>query len=371
MNKSRVGHIKNHIKPTLGLLTGFIYYWLINHTTLTEIDRNFVGFVLMFPLVALQIKWPSKNILLWTLSLLIPFTLIYALCGDHVAEMGASYKAYTTPWATLRVLFYLCMLSGFIVFVFYCTAIEEKRWSFPYTTLFQEAWLIILKLCFSIVFVVLTMGFFFLISVLFKLINITFVEDVVKSALFHQVMMPFLFGIAFMILDDKEELIQKIRSLLLALCKFLYPIFVVVSILFLAVLPFSAQSFQEICGFSVFLSSLNILLFNGIFQDGIESRPYGSWVCKLIYVAMFMLCFYAVAVIPYPWLQMNDSKTNPGLFLLSEITVIFLALYHLSYCVSIVFSKKSWLSLVKTSNKIMAIVIAITYLLLSTPYSTF
>ena len=355
------------IRPMLGLLQGSIFYFLIYHLSLRHVDMLFVAFVMIFPLFALQIKLPEKSTFFLALKILIPMTLVYGFTGYYLADALASNVPYTTNWATYYLLAFQCCVSGFIIFVFYCTAMREKRLFFPYTTLFDEAWQVILKLFFGAILVYLTWGLFSIAAYLFILIGLPVLLDIVRSKAFVCIMLPCFFGIAMTILEENEGILTKMRNILLAFCKFLYPIFVVISVIFLAVIPFSSTKFSDIWLVSVLLSLLNIVLFNGIFQAGFDEPPYSRWFCRLIYTSMLLICFYSLYVVQFPWEVMRHYGFKSSAFLL-QVFVIILALYQLCYCFAISFSKRPWLSMVKVSNTSLALIVALLYLVMAMPW---
>ncbi len=355
------------IRPTLGLLQGCILYFLIYRTSLNYIDMLFTAFVLTFPLFALQMKLPKRNTLFLALKIVIPMTLLYGLTGYYLANEITSSIPYTTASGTYYLLSIQCALSGFIVFVFYCTAIQEKCFSFPYTTLFDEAWQVILKFFFGAILVYLTWGLFLIAAQLFTLINMPHILDLVTSRPFLCIILPCFFGIAMTILQESEGVLTKMRTILLAFCKFLYPVFVVISISFLVLVPFSSTKFSDIWMVSVLLSLLNILLFNGVFQAGFERPPYARWFCNFIYTSMLLTFFYSFYVLQFPWETMNHYGFKPSAFFL-QVFISILALYQLCYCLAIFFSKTAWLTMVKLSNTILALTVATLYLVMAMPW---
>lgn len=355
------------IRPTLGFAQGCIIYYLLFHTRFDLVYILVAAFVLTFPLLSLQLKLPARNSLYFALTILIPITVIYGLAGFSLAKQLVLSQSYTKEWLTIYLLSLQCAISGFIVFVFYCTALHERRLVFPYSTLFHEAWQVLLKLLFGVFLVQLTWGLCFLAAHLFHLLAIQFVLNIVQSKAFHYIMLPCFFGMAMTVLEEYDDVLTKMRNILLAFCKFLYPLFVVMSLSFLLVIPFSSKKFADIWMVSPLMSLINIFLYNGIFQAGLIQPPYSRWFRKIIYVTMLLLVIYALYVLQFPWEVIHNYGFKTYAFLL-EIFIIILAGYQLNYCLAIFFSKTPWMSLVKCSNTIMALFVAILYLALALPW---
>ncbi|WP_025386240.1 pentapeptide repeat-containing protein [Legionella oakridgensis] len=215
--------------------------------------------------------------------------------------------------------------------------------------------------------VTLTMGLCTLAALLFQLLDIPFIQKIVFSPAFFYIMPPFFFGIAMTILHQYEQILTKLRNILLAFCKFLYPIFVVICLAFLLAIPFANRAFADFWPVIVVLSAFNILLFNGIFQAGLDKEPYVHWFCYLIYACFILSALYSLFVLKYPWLEMWNYGMTP-LALLLLIALIIHALYNVSYSLAIFFSQKPWLSMIKPVNTMLALFIAVVYLILALPW---
>lgn len=350
------------IRPALGLLQGCILYLIMFHTQLSHAAMIAAAIILTFPLFALQVKLPQKNSLILGLSILLPMSLVYGFAAYYLIEALASSVSYVTSLLAIQ-----CGVSIFVLFIFYCVAVEERRFLFPYATLFSEAWQVILKLFLSKILVMVTWGLFILAGLLFQLLNINFVHDIVVSNAFRLVMLPCFFGISLTILLQYEEILTKLRNILLAFCRFLYPIFIVISLSFMVVIPLANKKFDELWPVTIFLSLLNIILFNGIFQGGLTKPPYARWFCGLLYANMILATLYSLYVLKFPWLALSTEDYKPDQFLLL-LNLALLALYNLSYSIAIFASKKPWLSSVKLSNTALALLIALLYLCLALPW---
>lgn len=350
------------IRPALGLLQGLIVYYLFTRAQLTDATLVSALIILTFPLFALQVKLPSKDTVVMGISFLIVMALVYGYAGYHLLF---SEKGVANPLAP--VLATQCVVSAFIIFVFYCVAMQEKRLVFPYITLFSEAWQIVLKLFLGQILVTLTWGLFWLAALLFDLIGIPFVRTFVDSKEFLFIMPPLFFGIAMTILHHYEDILTKFRNILLAFCQFLYPIFVIISLCFLFAIPFSHRAFSGFWQIIAIVSIINIILFNGIFQAGFDKPPYSAWFCKLIYLSIIMTFGYSLYVLRFPLTSMYEHGFEADAFL-SMTLLVFLTLYNFCYSLAIFFSKKPWLSMVKICNTLLALLIAILYLVLALPW---
>jgi hypothetical protein len=350
------------LKPLFGLLQGLATYILIRYLDFSNATTFFAIIIITFPLFALQIKLPSRQNLLFGLGIIMAIALIYGITAYQlIKNITLHPQSYISGLLALQ-----CAYSAFIAFIFYCVMVEEEGFRFPYSTLFTEAWQVVIKLILGTLLVLLTWGLCQLASLLFGLLEITQVHDVVYSEAFFYIMLPFFFGIAMFLLHSQEELMTKMRTILLAFCKFLYPIFAVISLCFFAVVPFAKIHFSDFWQVTLLLSSLSIILFNGVFQAGSKQSPYSRVWTLVIYAALIITTVYSFFIIKFPLLSLHQSGFSADYFLLIIILLI-LATYNLCYSLAIFFSKKPWLSLVKPANTLIAVVVAALYLVLAQP----
>jgi len=350
------------IRPALGLLQGCIIYLLFNFTNFNIPSKVSLAFLLTFPLFALQIKLPKKNTMGLALSILAALTIVFSLYAYYLLNSLTSIESFFTTLVAVQ-----CSISAFIFYIFYCVAAEEGRISFCYSALFSESWQVILKLFFGNLLVLLICKLFSLAALLFISINMDIIHQIVISNEFFYIMIPFFFGISMTILSDHEDILTQFRDILLAFCKVLYPIFIVISLSFLLISPFTNIPFVEFWKIMPFLSLINILLFNGIYQGGLDKAPYSPILCKLIYANMFIAFGFSLYLLKFPLATVHSLGLKPDSFLIITYLSI-IAIYHLFYCLAVLFSKKPWLSMLKILNTIMALFIATLFLLLALPW---
>ena len=346
--------MNNLIRPALGLLQGFIILWLLNVSPLGIPGTVTAAIVLTFPLFALQVKLPKRSSLLIGLGILFTMAVVYGYTYYHLCIALENLNALAA------ILTVQCSISAFIFFIFYCVAVEEQGFHFPYATLFSEAWQVVLKLFFGKVLVIALWGLCVLASLLFRLLDISIIHDIVTSKPFLCLMTPFFFGIAMTMLHQYEDVLTTCRNILLAFCRILYPVLAIISIIFLVILPFASTDFAGFWQIIILLSLLNLVLFNGIYQSGLDTPPYSQTVCIVIYTSIVLNLLYSLYILKFPWELLNGTEGTAAFVLLSSLVI--LALYNLSYTLAIFLSPKPWLSLIKTSNKSLALLLASMYL---------
>lgn len=349
------------LRPLLGFTQGFITYLIITQAHLTGAGTVFALIALTFPLWGLQIKLPSQKMLFLGVGILILMGLVYGYAAYHLIHMMQASNSFLPYLLASQGL-----TSAFILFVFYCVIMEEEEVHFPYLTLFSESWQLILKILLGQFLVYLTWGLFILAAKLFELLGISLIANLVFSKPFTYIMLPFFFGIAMTILTHYEELLTKLRNILLAFCRFLYPIFVVISLSFLLVIPFAHKALGDFWPVIAGLSIINIMLFNGIFQAGFTLSPYARWFSILIYVSFIIFALYSLYILRFPLTDMHNYGFKPEIFLLF-LQLLFLFAYHFCYSLAVFLSTKPWLSMIKNVNTTIALIMALIYLILALP----
>ncbi len=345
--------------PLLGLLQGLLTYLWLSYPNPVPTDTLHwtLLFIIQFPLFALQLKLPGKNITIG-IGIITILTLVYGALAYHlIDDMLHLNNPEIAASLSLQ-----CALSLFIFYVFYCVIVEENRFAFPYTTLFNEFWQIPIKLFLGSILVSLTSGLCLLAATLFKLLDLPIVDDIVTSQPFRSITPPFFFGIAMCLLQYQTALITKLRSIALVFCKFLYPIFIVICTAFLLIFPFTSSTLSSLWGIIILLGLLHLLLLNGVFQAGQVPSPYPNWFLGVIYLFFVLLSGYTFFTLSFPWNKWQAATTFLSIPLLELIGILILLFYHFGYVVAIFRSKGGWLSLIKPINTYLALGLAILYL---------
>ncbi len=342
------------LKIIFGLFVGLISYQIFEYHPFTDPIAAFTFITLTLPLLLLQIKLPSRQTVAFSIPFLIGMGLIYGYIHyrlfNHVID-GCSFALWPNA-----------MTSAFIISIFYFVALEERCVAFPYQGLFNEAWKTILKLLLGTLFSLLIWGLFSFAAMLSDILTIQVIHEMVYSSEFSWIMPPVFFGIAMFALDSHEAILVKLRDILLVFCRYLYPLAVVISLLFLFVAPFSPKSISEFWKMIPVICSLNIVLFNGVFQAGQSKSPYATWFTPLIGASFIVMSVYSLYILRFPVSQAIEHGLDARHFLLIEALII-LALYNIGYSAAWISNKEPWLGLVKHTNKYLALMMAVIYLI--------
>ncbi|MFY7698483.1 MAG: pentapeptide repeat-containing protein [Legionella sp.] len=351
-------------RPIVGLIQGIIIYYFLYCNQLSD-EIKLAGLVITsFPLFALQLKLPNKNNWLLAITLLIPMAIAYSYAALYLLTVTAILDNYV---ATL--LAGQCVISAFIVTIFYCVSMDDHQYSpsSVYAMLFHQTWEIILKIVLGSLLLSFFWGLSALAALLFEILDITFISRIISSKEFYSITPTVVFGMGMSILNEKEFILYRFRQIILAFCKLAYPIYVIITTSFLLLFPFSSQTLADFWPLIILLNIVNIILFNNIFQEGLNQQPYRPWFANIICLCLLLSGGYSLYILKFAKYQLLDHDLTPS-HLLIAIALALNALYGLGYIVAIFINNKPWMNLVKSINISLAILIACLYLGLSLPW---
>lgn len=205
---------------------------------------------------------PRKTLTLWLLAA----TLIAAGLGLH-----DSWRNVDSHYPS--ALLWLFGAGGyFIAHVMVLAGAAEQRFIANYPGYFDNAWKLGIQIQFSVLFVgglwlVLSLG-----AGLFKLIGLSFLQNLFKEIWFDLPVTVFAFAVAMHLTDVRPAIVQGIRNLLLVLLSWLLPLTVLIVGGFLASLSFTglAHLWDTKHATALLLTTMAalVILINAAFQNG-------------------------------------------------------------------------------------------------------
>ena len=229
------------VLAAVGLVQGLVYYLAHEFWPDTTTPRALVAAALFFTTglsLTNHLAWTGKDIkrLLFVGSVA---PLVFALVALWVwLQVPTEDVPYRSDALRLPGSLFSAILSLFILLpgiqVFQATGSR----SFPYTELFRRYW--------DNIFVLMTAGFvmgaFWMVillwSELFKLIDVTFFDDVFTHAAFVSMGLSVVFSYGVALGREWEKLTATIRSVLFTVLKALMPLLAVIALLFMVSLFF-------------------------------------------------------------------------------------------------------------------------------------
>ena len=247
--------------------------------------------------------------------------------------------------------------------------VSGKR-EYRYVDLFHYSWNNFYILAIGGLLVGAFWSIIFLWYELFKLIDVTFFEDVFTHAAFVSMSLTTVFGYGVALGREREKIINTLRGITIAVFRTLMPLLALIALLFLVSLPFTGlQPLWDTGHASAVLISLvglTILFFNGIYQDGTGDPPYDRRVRIGVSAAIVSLPIFTAIAFYALTLRIGQYGLTPSraygiLFTLAA------ALYAIGYAIAVFRRRGAWMETVQQVNMGMSWVVVACVIAIHSP----
>ncbi|MEX1033822.1 MAG: DUF4153 domain-containing protein [Cellvibrionaceae bacterium] len=318
-------------------------------------------------LLSLETGDQWKRIVPWV----VPFTLVAGVLGYYTGGqvLPEPYIGYSN----------VAMVFGFTLAIatFKALMYAQQRATgepFQYSFLFQFSWRNFLILGLSLLFTLAVWGILMLWGALFEVININFFMDLFTERWFYYPALALAHGFGVIIFRSQSKVIDTVTRIQQALMKFLLVFLVLVSVLFLAALPFTglAPLWETGNGSMLILWMQGIILFflNAVYQDDPESRPYPDPVHRFIYIGIALLPVYSAIAFYGLWLRVEQYGWTPARSW-GFLVWAFFALFSIGYLWGIIRLRDHWLRHLSWVNVRLGLLVLATMLLINSPLLDF
>jgi hypothetical protein len=357
----------------VGLVQGFVYYLSYEFWPDGVGQRAVVAAVLFFVsgfALILQLSWTGKD---------VKRQLVVTTVAPLVFALGAFWVWLQIPIGEvpyrsdeIRAPSWIAgaVAALFLITPFIQIFLRTGRRVYPYEELFSGFW----NNLFTVAIGGMVIGAFWAVillwSELFKLIDVTFFEDVFTGAAFVCLSLATVFGYALALGREWEKLAATSRNVLLSVLKALMPLLAIIALLFLVSLPFTGlQPLWDTRHASATLLALigvTILFFNGAYQDGLGDPPYSPSIRRLLEAALVAIPVLAAITFYALYLRIDQYGLTLGRF----YGVLFAAagmLCGLGYAVAVFRKSRAWMDAVPKVNMRMAWMVVVCAVLSHTP----
>ena len=306
-----------------GLVQGVLLYWLYQSghdgvwpATAPSLFMPLFILALLLPVVLISSLGHMKpsRVLLWT-AVFAVFLLVVSLHeawrSFGLGEMNRGFMGRPTEYAPSMLL--IVFSAGFLYIahaLVMAAAVDDRRIA-SYESYFEIAWKLAIQLLFSAFFVGVLWAVLWMGAGLFGLVNLNFLEDLLKQPWFSVPVICFAFSCALHITDVRPAIVRGIRTLLLVLSSWILPGAVVIIAVFLGTLPFTGLDglWKTRHATPLLLTAISVLviLINAAFQNGhaaatlairISARTAAILVLPLTGIAIYAL---GLRVHEYGW----------------------------------------------------------------------
>ncbi|WOX04024.1 DUF4153 domain-containing protein [Microbulbifer pacificus] len=247
------------------------------------------------------------------------------------------------------------IIATFIVaFLLRACATGVERLQKPqYSALFHFSWDNALTVGLTLVFTTIFWLILFLWQALFKLVGIPFFSDLFWKDWFFYPVTWLVAGCGAILFRSQQSFVLTLKRLLRTMLVALLPLLAVLTIVFLATLPFTGLQpiWDTGHGSALLLWLVALLLFftNGVIQDDFPFARYPKWINRLLLLALLVAPFYTVFALYGLWLRIAQYGWTPER-LWGFVVALTLALLATSYSLSILRRGEHWAEWLRRIN---------------------
>ncbi|WP_068545334.1 DUF4153 domain-containing protein [Thalassotalea crassostreae] len=355
-----------------GILLAFIYrsaeeqFWPGNDPVWL---MALATFTIAFPLLTLLTI--TRQNLKASITYILPFTIVISLLAAYVGfqqtpveYINNSYVVFVFSWtiliASFKALMYIQQLNS-----------GEK---ITYSSLFKYSWRNAIIFAESLLFTLIFWGILHLGAGLFSVLEINIFKEVLEKDWFVIPTLTFAFGFAIVVFRNITHTVDTIAKILQTLIKFLLPVITIVSIGFLATLPFTGL--EKLWGTGsgsllvLWLQALTLFFVNAVYQEAAHERPYNLIVHRVIFIGVALLPIYTLIASYGLWLRVDQYGLTVSR-LWGILTCALLGTFAIGYLIGIIKRKDAWLETLSTVNIRMGLAVLLVMLLINSPVLNF
>jgi len=330
---------------------------------------SLITFSMSFPLLMLMTV--NKNNIKTSLLLILPFSLLLSLLGAY-AGFQQEPQEYVSNNTLMSVFIFTSLIAGFKGLMYIQQFGSSENVS--YSRLFKLSWrnFIIFGECW--LFVLIFWGILNLGAALFDILDIQFFSELLRDEWFWIPTLTLAFAFASVIFRKLLNIEDNIAFLLQTLIKFLLPVLSVISLGFLATLPFTGLNKLWETGSGsllvMWLQVLTLFFVNTVYKDDSSVRPYHLLLHRLVFISVALLPVYSVISAYGIYLRVEQHGLTVDRCW-GILIWFLLACFSFSYLVGIITKRDNWLEPLSKINIVMGWVVLVSMLAVNSPLLNF
>ncbi len=246
----------------------------------------------------------------------------------------------------------------------------DHRWCVDYAALYRHAINNGLLLFMALLMLVAFWLLIWLWAGLFKLVGIRMFATLFESSGFIWIASATVVAIGLWIGLERGQVVDALRNVLQAMCRFLLPLTVLILLLFVVCLPFTGLQplWQTRHATPILLAMVfaHIALLNGVVQDGRQAVYYPRALRVLVDASSLCLPLLAGLAVYALWLRIGQYGLTPDRVVAVGATLVAM-LHALALMAAVLQRRDGWLVGLRRSNPLLALVSVVLLLLMHLP----
>lgn len=290
-----------------------------------------------------RVHWPKVFLPAAGLGLLTALLLVWSSFRFEAIE-----KFDNSPLPFLASFLILAISTPFLI-----VRLGERQGWFDYEGLFKEAWALAVRGILAAAFTALTFGVLWLSAYLLKLVKLNFLEQLLEEPWFFAPLSGAIFGLALAVIAEMNSVVETLRSLVVHLLRLLLPLVVVVSAVFLVMVPIQGLEsvFQRLSAAGTVMAvALAGVAFVTATLDASDETSSVSSVLHLAARAMCILLPFLAGLALYAiWLRVAQYGWTPQRLAATTAAVLITG-YALAYAAFAIVARLAWRDRLRQTN---------------------
>lgn len=303
-------------------------------------------------------------------KLLLPAILLPAALAAWLATQFDQPRWYHFDETTGTLLLWSQLALAYILTPFIQAREPAHRWRFDYSALYRHAWNNGLLLFMSLVMLGVFWLLIWLWAGLFSMLGVDHFKRLFDSSGFVWMASATVIAAGLRIGLERGQVIDALRNVLQAMCRFLLPLTVVILLLFVVFLPFTGLAplwaTRHATPILLALVFAHVALLNGVVQDGLQAAHYPKPLRLLADASSLCLPLLAGLAMHALWLRIDQYGLTPDRVLAALLTLLALA-HGLALVRAVLRRDDAWLGGLRQSNPPLALFAASLLVLMHVP----
>ncbi|WGL15409.1 DUF4153 domain-containing protein [Microbulbifer bruguierae] len=255
-----------------------------------------------------------------------------------------------------------------------CATGVEQLQRPQYPALFHFSWDNALTIGLTLVFTGIFWLILFLWQALFKLVGVGFFRELFEKDWFIYPVTWLVAGCGAILFRSQPSFVLTLKRLLRTMLVALLPLLAVLTIVFLATLPFTGLQpiWDTGRGSALLLWLLALLLFftNGVIQDEFPFARYPTWINRILLLALIVAPLYGAFAVYGLWLRIAQYGWTPER-LWGFVVALTLFMLAAAYCISILRTGGHWAGWLRRINTGLALWVLAVCIVTHSPLANF